>query len=124
MTTSIHSRSKAANETLQEFIQGFTDLAIHATGADPTSVTYQVTIILFIRHLLNMRIKKQVASAKNIQTLRYAMTLPQEAEIKLKRYEGLNDNDPSVMQVSAVPHSEVLAVKGQICMETVRIVAR
>ena len=28
-------------------------------------------------------------------------------------YEDLNDDDPSVMHVSAVPHSEVLAVQGQ-----------
>ena len=34
-----HSGLKAANETLQEYILQFTDLAIHTTGADPTSVT-------------------------------------------------------------------------------------
>ena len=38
------------------------------------------------------------------------MTLAQEAEIKLKMYKGVNDYDPSVIQVSAVPHSEVLPV--------------
>ena len=32
-----------------------------------------------------------------IQTLRHAMTLAQEAEIKLKKCECLNDDDPSVM---------------------------
>ena len=41
------------------------------------------------------------------------MILAQEAEIKLKKYIGLNDDDPSVMQASAVPHSEVLTVQGQ-----------
>ena len=50
---------------------------------------------------------------KNIQTSRQAMTLAQEAEMKLKKYEGLNDDYPSAMQVSVVPHSEVLAVQGQ-----------
>ena len=38
------------------------------------------------------------------------MTLVQEAEIRLKKmYEDLNDDDPSVMQISAAPHSEVSA---------------
>ena len=41
--TQIHSRLQAANETLQEYMQRFTDLVIQATGADPTSVTCQVT---------------------------------------------------------------------------------
>ena len=31
--------------------------------------------------------------------LRHAMTLIQEAETKHKKYEGLNDDDPSVIQV-------------------------
>ena len=41
------------------------------------------------------------------------MTPVQAAEIKLKKYEGLNDDDPLVMQVSEVPHLEVLIVQGQ-----------
>ena len=41
------------------------------------------------------------------------MNLTQEAEIKLQKYKGLNDDDPSVMQVSEVPYSEVLAVQGR-----------
>ena len=41
------------------------------------------------------------------------MTLAQEAENKLKKYEALNNDDPSVMLLSAVPHSEVLDVQGQ-----------
>ena len=30
-----------------------------------------------------------------------------------KKYKSLNDNDPLVTQVSAVPHSDMLAVQGQ-----------
>ena len=30
-----------------------------------------------------------------------------------QKYKGFNDDDPSVMQVNAVPHSELLAVQGQ-----------
>ena len=44
--TQIHSRPKATNETLQEYIQRFAEVVICVTVADPTSVTSQVTIIL------------------------------------------------------------------------------
>ena len=37
--THIHSRLEAANETLQEYIMQLTNLVIHATGADPISVS-------------------------------------------------------------------------------------
>ena len=62
---------------------------------------------------------KQVNRAKTVQTLRLAMTLAQELEIKLKKYEGFNDNDPSVMQVSATPqlHSTVMAMHSQQMLE-------
>ena len=36
---------------------------LHATGTDSTSVICQVTIVLFIRHLFNRELKKQVAGA-------------------------------------------------------------
>ena len=61
--TQIHSRPQIANETLQGYIKRFTDLVIHATGADSTLVTSQVTIILFIRHLLNKEINKFLAKS-------------------------------------------------------------
>ena len=41
------------------------------------------------------------------------MTFAEEADIILKKFKGLHDDDPSVMQVGVVPHSEVLAVQGQ-----------
>ena len=34
---------------------------------------------------------------RNIQALRHVVTLAQEADIKLKMYEGLNYDDPLVM---------------------------
>ena len=43
VATQIHSRFHLVNETSQKYIQQFTDLVIHSTGADPTSVTCQVT---------------------------------------------------------------------------------
>ena len=68
----------------------------------------------FLRHLFNKLPKKHIAGAKTIQTLRHAMTIAPEAEIKLKKYEGLNYDDPSVMQISSILQSEVMAIQGQI----------
>ena len=79
-----HSRLQSANETLKENIQQFTALVMHITGEDSTSVTCQIIIVLFIRHLFNKEIRKQVAKAKNMQTLRHAMILVKEAEINSK----------------------------------------
>ena len=65
--TRINSGPRTANETLQEYIQIFADFVIQVMGTDPTALTFQVTIVLFIRHLLNKEMKKkQVAGAKTI----------------------------------------------------------
>ena len=53
----------------------------------------QVTTIVFVRHFFKKEIKKQDAGTENIKMLRHAMTLAQKAEIKLTKYEGLNDDD-------------------------------
>ena len=82
--TEIQSRQHAVNEILLGYIQRFTGLVIHATHAEHSSATCQVTVILLIRHHFNKETKKQIAGMKNIQTLRHAMALAQEAEIKLK----------------------------------------
>ena len=43
------------------------------------------------------------------------MSLVQEAEIKLMKYEGLNDDATSSMQISTVPQSDptVMIIQGQ-----------
>ena len=110
--TRIYSRYQAANETMQEYIQRFTDLVPH--GTDPTVVTCKVTIVLSIRHLFNKEINKEVCGTRTVQTLRFAMTLDPELEIKLEMYERFHDDYPSVMQISSIPQSEVLAIQGQI----------
>ena len=43
------------------------------------------------------------------------MTSAQEAEIKLKTYEGLNDNDPSGIQIHVVPYSKEMTLQGESC---------
>ena len=111
--TWIHSQPQSANETLQEYIQIFAYLLIHATGIDSTAGFFPSNHILFIKYIFNKEIKKEVAGAKTIQTLRHAMTLAQEAEIKLKKYDRLNDDDPSVMQISSILQSEVMTIQGQ-----------
>ena len=73
VTTRIRSRTQAANETLQEYKQGFTDFVIQTTTMDPTAVTCQVTILLFSRHLFNKEIEKQVTGTKTIQNQRHDM---------------------------------------------------
>ena len=100
--TRICSRPQVVNETLQEYIQGFTDFVIQTKGTYPTAVTCQVTIVLFIRHVFDKEMRKLVAGAKTILTLRHAITLAQEAETKLKKYKGLNNEDSTVMQASAI----------------------
>ena len=65
--TQIHSRPQTADETSQEHNQRFTELVRHATRADSTSVTCQVTIILFIKHLFSTEIKKQSAGIKALK---------------------------------------------------------
>ena len=45
--------------------------------------------------------------------MRHATNLAQESEIKLKKYEGLNGDGPSVMQISSIPPSEAMAIQGK-----------
>ena len=115
VSTRIHYIPQAGKETLQEYIQRFIDLVIQATGTDSTACTSQVIIVFLIIHLLNKEIKRHVAAAKTIQTLRHAITLAQETEIKLKMFLAFNDDDPSVIQFSSIPESDsvVMTIKGQ-----------
>ena len=105
--TQIHSRLLATNETLQENIEIFNDLVIHTTGADPTLVMCQVTIVLFIRHRFN---EQKCTWHEDFKTCHD----PSSRSInQTKKYKGLNEDDPSIMQVITVLHLEVLAVQGQ-----------
>ena len=69
-TTRIHSQPQAANETLQEYIQLFTNLVIQTTDNDLTAMTCQMRTVLFIRHLLNKKKWEAVSPVKTIQTLK------------------------------------------------------
>ena len=56
-------------------------------------------VVLFFWHLFNKESNKQIATAMSIQTLKHMITSAQEAEIKLKTYEGLNNDYPLVMYI-------------------------
>ena len=89
MATKIYAAIwNAANETLQEYIQKFTDLVIHAAGTGPTAVTCQVIIVLFIRHLPKKEIIKQIVRAELMQTVKYAMTQPRKLRLNWKRMKS------------------------------------
>ena len=53
------------------------------------------------------------AGAKTIQTLRHAMTLAQDATIKLLRHEGLNEDNLLSMQLSIIPQTELIEMSTQ-----------
>ena len=41
------------DETLQEFIQNFTDLTEKALGTEPANITNRVILFLFVKNLYN-----------------------------------------------------------------------
>ena len=81
------------DETLQEFIQNFTDLREKALQTDPANITNRVIIFLFVRNLYNKDIWRRVAGAKTLNTLADAFRLAHHSLLKLKKYEGLVYNE-------------------------------
>ena len=59
-----------------------------------------------------MTTEKSCGRRKTIQALRHAMTLAQEAEIRLKT-EGLNDDNSSVMQIVTAAQSDPVVMSIQ-----------
>ena len=54
-----------------------------------------------------------MAGAETIHILKFDMPLAQEAQIKIKRYEGLNDDDLSMMHLNAMPPNECKVMASQ-----------
>ena len=81
-TADLH-RKQQHDETLQEYIQNFTDLTEKVMGADPVNIMNRVIIFLFINNLYNCDINKCIAGAKTINTLADACKLYQSL-LKLK----------------------------------------
>ena len=57
------------DETLQQYIQNFTDLTEKTMGVDPANITNWVVMFLLIKNLYNKDIRWWIAGAKTINTL-------------------------------------------------------
>ena len=91
-------RCQRPNESLQEYIHVFTELAKITTGLGPRQIAESMMITLFIKHLYNHHIKKQVCK-HNHRTLQCAFDSAMRAEADAKKLEGLSDNNVSVMKI-------------------------
>ena len=56
MASDLHHKQRP-DETLQEYIQNFTDLTEKAMGIDPGKITKHVIIFLFTKNLYNKDIR-------------------------------------------------------------------
>ena len=90
-------RCQRPNESLQEYIHVFTELAKITTGLEPKQITESMMITLFNKHLYNHHIKKQVCK-RNHRTLQCAFDSAMKAEADAKKLEGLSDNNVSIMK--------------------------
>ena len=70
------------------------------TGLEPQQVTDPLKIIIFNKHLFNREIKKSIAKGYN-RNLKEAFDRALASERKAKKFEGLTDDDPSVMAITA-----------------------
>ena len=112
--TRIHSQPQVANETLHRYIKRFTDLLIKATGTDSTAGTFQMTTVY------QTHFKKILKSKFLQQKLSESSQTCKDSNLgslnKTKQYIRLNDGNPSVMHITAMPHNDqdVMAIQSQI----------
>ena len=100
------TRAQKQDETLQEFIYQFAELVRLVSGQEPNQVTDPLKVIIFNKHLFNREIKKTVAKGSH-RTLKEAFDSALAAERKAKKFEGLTDDDPTVMAVQAGISAEI-----------------
>ena len=98
IATGVHAASdlqhkQRPDETLQEYIQNFTDLTEKAMGTYQANITNRVIIFQFIKTLNNKDIRRWVAGTKTISTLADAFRLAHHSLWKLKKYEALVYNE-------------------------------
>ena len=94
------TRAQRPDETLQEYIYQYSELVKMVTGVEPSQVTSPLVISLFNRHLFNRDIKKSV-SKSDYRNLKEAFNSALAAERRAKKYEGLTNDDPTVMAIHA-----------------------
>ena len=117
-------RSTAVDESLSSMNQQFCSRENQLLQVVQQNEKSTQTIVLFIRHLLNNEITKQVAGAKTIQSVRHPMTLAKEPEIKLQKYKVLSDDDMSVKDISINPESDLVMMPIQNKEIKVKVVTR
>ena len=81
------------NETLQEYVQKFSDLLLKSSGLLPYQAKYLAHITHFICNLHNQIIQHYVLG-KNPTSVQNVITLAQKKDAKLTTIEGLHDHDP------------------------------
>ena len=91
-------RCQRPNESLQEYIHVFAELAKITTGLEPKQITESMMITLFNKHLYNHHIKKQVCKRTH-RTLQCAFDSAMKAEADAKKLEGLSENNVSIMKI-------------------------
>ena len=84
------NRAQRSNETLQDYVHLFAELAKTITGMDARHNTENLYVTLFNRHLYNRHIKKHV-SKKEHASLQSAFDAAYAAEAEAKKFAGLND---------------------------------
>ena len=104
------AKAQQPNESLQEYIYQFSELVKMVTGLEPQQVTDPLTC--FNKHLFNREIKKSVAKGYH-RNLKEAFDSALAAEQKAKKFEGLTDNNPSVMTITARKQVNQVAVTTQ-----------
>ena len=85
------SRAQRSNETLQEYVHLFAELAKTITGLDARHNTENLYVTLFNRHLYNRHIKKHVSKREHV-SLQSAFDAAYTAEAEAKKFAGLNDD--------------------------------
>ena len=84
------NRAQRSNETLQEYVHLFAELAKTITGTDARHNTKNLYVTLFNRHLYNRHIKKHVSKREHV-SLQSAFDAAYATEAEAKKFAGLND---------------------------------
>ena len=79
-------------ETLQEYVQRFSDLLLKSSGLLPNQAKDLAHIIHFIRNLYNQKLQHYILG-KNPTLVKNAITLVQKKDAELKIIEGLHNHN-------------------------------
>ena len=94
------AKAQRPDESLQEYIYQFFELIKMVTGLEPQDVTDPLKLIIFNKHVFNREIKKSIAKGYQ-RNLKEASDSALAAERKAKKFEGLTNDYPLVMAITA-----------------------